>query len=856
MAAFAQTVYVTPSGAGAMNGTSWANAYGGLQLQTAILNVPVGGQVWVAAGTYLPTYEMEVGDLRSYTFYINRNIKVYGGFPATGSPTMANRNPAVNVTILSGDLNRGGDPNADAYHVVYLDHLPNTALLDGFTITKGNADGPTNLKQLGAGIFNDGGGAGNGSHPSVINCTFINNYGRGGSFFNEARNGGKASPAITNCTFKDNNGYNSAGIYSVASAGGKSNPVITACTFTNNVATNIGGAILNYSLQSGSEVSPFISQCTFNNNKTTGNGTSGGAIASYVQTQGKSNSFIENCTFTNNVAAWSGGAIMNYSRPDAQDGGECSPTIRNCSFVGNIAQTHVGGAIFNSAGEVQGSGHGIVSPQIENCVFNGNKAVYGGAAYNYSYYGKCEASFRSCTFYNNSASNFGGTIGNNTDSGTLTTFIINSIFWGNSGTDKNISIQTVTGVILSNSLLDEASCPTNVICGPGNIYNQDPLFADAANGNLRLQPCSPAINVGANGFNTINIDLDGNPRTIGGTVDMGAYEAPMVLCIKTAASSNPACVNSTVVLSATGGTTYSWKGPNNFSSTSATPSVVATTANKGVYSVTGVSGTITGSATVSLNITTLQAGIVGAPCIGGTIQFTATGMTTYSWNRPTNNFSSTAQNPVIPSSTLNDAGVYFVSGRSGLCVVSTMVAVMLKGPGINPSFTFSPSPIAAGNTVVLNATSATGSYDWSGPNGALGNGKTVTINNFQAVNAGVYRLTLTSGGCTGYIEKTLSLNNSPRLASEEAQTLHVQVSAYPNPVTSILQVDVVLQEASGITLQMLTGEGRLVQHIERSDEVTNHNVQLDVSSLPEGMYLLQVHNGKQQVVKRIIKGQP
>jgi hypothetical protein len=52
----------------------------------------------------------------------------------------------------------------------------------------------------------------------------------------------------------------------------------------------------------------------------------------------------------------------------------------------------------------------------------------------------------------------------------------------------------------------------------------DPLFVDAASGNLRLQSNSPCINAGNNSYVTSATDLDGNPRMAGGTVDIGAYE--------------------------------------------------------------------------------------------------------------------------------------------------------------------------------------------------------------------------------------------------------------------------------------------------------------------------------------------
>ena len=59
--------------------------------------------------------------------------------------------------------------------------------------------------------------------------------------------------------------------------------------------------------------------------------------------------------------------------------------------------------------------------------------------------------------------------------------------------------------------------------GISNLASE-PLFVDRLNGNFRLQSNSPCINAGSNGAVSGTTDLDGRPRIIGGTVDIGAYE--------------------------------------------------------------------------------------------------------------------------------------------------------------------------------------------------------------------------------------------------------------------------------------------------------------------------------------------
>jgi hypothetical protein len=97
--------------------------------------------------------------------------------------------------------------------------------------------------------------------------------------------------------------------------------------------------------------------------------------------------------------------------------------------------------------------------------------------------------------------------------------------------------------------------PFQAIDGGGN-FNADPLFADALSGNFHLMAASPCINAGNNGAVTGATDLDGGPRIVLGTVDMGAYEATPVSTIEGLHARVEALVAGGVILPADGQSLY------------------------------------------------------------------------------------------------------------------------------------------------------------------------------------------------------------------------------------------------------------------------------------------------------------
>ena len=61
-------------------------------------------------------------------------------------------------------------------------------------------------------------------------------------------------------------------------------------------------------------------------------------------------------------------------------------------------------------------------------------------------------------------------------------------------------------------------------CTYETCRTEDPGFVDAAHGDYRLAMGSPCINAGDNAFVWTSSDLDGNPRIVRRTVDIGCYE--------------------------------------------------------------------------------------------------------------------------------------------------------------------------------------------------------------------------------------------------------------------------------------------------------------------------------------------
>ena len=296
-----QILYVKAIPTGSANCTSWDNACG---LQAALDIAEPGHQVWVAAGTYLPTKLTNSTEPRSATFALETGVEIYGGFPADGGD-WDERDSVTHLTRLSGDLGNPGNKADNSFHVITYEEVGATAILDGFTISDGNA---IYVFDYFHGIPSDRHGGGifiSNSSPILTNLIVNNNSAEsmGGGVFNES-----SSPRLSNVTFTANSAQAGGGMANYNSA-----PRLTNVTFNSNYSLVYGGG-----MYSTFNCIPMLTNVTFSSNHSD---REGGGILNE-----SSNSILINVTFYSNTADVGGGAISNY---------RSNPTITNAILWGN-----------------------------------------------------------------------------------------------------------------------------------------------------------------------------------------------------------------------------------------------------------------------------------------------------------------------------------------------------------------------------------------------------------------------------------------------------------------------------------------------------------------------------------------
>jgi hypothetical protein len=280
-AAGARSIYVDADANGAGTGWSWADAFA--HLQDALAVAAKGDEVRVAEGIYRPdedTANPDGSGACEAAFWLKSGVAVRGGYAGFGQEDANGRDIDGHKTVLSGDLNEDDSPGfsnngENSYHVVAYNSFTGTAVLEGFTISGGNAR--ADLDWDGGGLINIGG------RLRVSKCKITSNSA-------DSRGGG-----VLNFMFGD--------------------LVLTNCSIVGNRASFSGGMENRYFGEAT------LVNCAFLGNEASyGGGGFGNSGAEAT---------VINCVISGNRAGWRGGGMYNRFDTDV--------TVTNSIVWGNTA---------------------------------------------------------------------------------------------------------------------------------------------------------------------------------------------------------------------------------------------------------------------------------------------------------------------------------------------------------------------------------------------------------------------------------------------------------------------------------------------------------------------------------------
>ena len=324
------------------------------------------------------------------------------------------------------------------------------------------------------------------------------------------------------------------------------------------------------------------------------------------------------------------------------------------------------------------------------------------------------------------------------------------------------------------------------------------------------------------------------------------------------------CVGTALILTATTGLgSYSWANSGG-SFTSTTNKATFSSSMSGTYrfTVTAGNGTCTNTATTSVQVMpsfTVSLSVAPICIVGNPLNLSAVGGSNYLWKGP-NGFKSASATPGKAKTVNADDGIYSITVTGNtVCTVTSTIEVYF---GVGKLTASSNSPVCKGGTIKLSATSDYGAtYSWTKQFSSLTyTGQNPMIPNAKTSDSGIYMVFVKGvNGCMAKEEVLVTVSpiacGSGRLASgEEAERQGLRLTLYPNPTQGKLVVEVQLDEAASVELDLLDMMGHGKHHWADSEKTIFHRVALDISMYAEGIYLLRaVSSNQKQATAKVVK---
>ena len=233
---------------------------------------------------------------------------------------------------------------------------------------------------------------------------------------------------------------------------------------------------------------------------------------------------LDHNTIEQNVEG--GGATIFLSQRDT--------ALLTGNLISGNTTSGLGGGLLIYASGIGMDTDDPVTITLSGNIIRGNHASVGGGGALLRVYEDTVASvtLSNNTFVDNSA-NVGSGLSLLLPGGSgISSALYNNLFWRNSVSDLSIQrnirsdfLPSPVTLLHNNFDQSASSIDPPIPIDPGNLDNVDPLFVDPENGDLSLLPGSPMIDAGYPGTPDLpSTDIAGQPRVIGGVVDIGAYE--------------------------------------------------------------------------------------------------------------------------------------------------------------------------------------------------------------------------------------------------------------------------------------------------------------------------------------------
>jgi PKD repeat protein len=256
--------------------------------------------------------------------------------------------------------------------------------------------------------------------------------------------------------------------------------------------------------------------------------------------------------------------------------------------------------------------------------------------------------------------------------------------------------------------------------------------------------------------------------------DINLYFTPAVLApVANFTAGDPTiCVGQTVTFtdnSTNSPTSWAWTFTGGTPSTSTAQNPTVTYAAAGTYQVvlTATNGAGSDSETkVGYIVVTANpaanSGSNSAICVNQTLNLTTTTVAsaTYAWTGPSG-YTSTSQNPTLPSATTAMSGTYNLTVTANGCSATSSTVVTVNA--LPTATATSNSPICVGTTLNLNTPTVAGaSFAWAGPSAYSSTSQNPTRPSSTTTMTGSYTVTVTgSNGCVNTSNVNVTVNANP-----------------------------------------------------------------------------------------------